>query len=154
MIAETDFFLGGEGRPKPANAAAAIIVVDSTQYLMQLRDQMPNIFYPGHWGLFGGAIEHGEDPEAALRRELMEELTLPASGFRYLTRFSFDYGRFGVVDRAFYEVHITSSSLNGLTLHEGAGMRAFAAAELLRLPRLVPYDSFAVWLHASGALAL
>jgi 8-oxo-dGTP pyrophosphatase MutT (NUDIX family) len=153
MIAETDFFLGGEGQPSPANAAAAIILVDGSQYLMQLRDQMPNIFYPGHWGLFGGALEPGEDAEAALRRELMEELTLPTSGFRYVTKFTFDYGRFGLVDRAYYEVRIPSSSVDGLTLREGAGMRAFAAAELLRLPRLVPYDSFAVWLHASGALA-
>ena len=37
---------------------------------MQLRDQKPNIFYPGHWGLFGGAIEENEDPTVALKREL------------------------------------------------------------------------------------
>ena len=38
-----DFFLGGEGSLKPANAVVAIIVIDETSYLMQLRDQKPNI---------------------------------------------------------------------------------------------------------------
>ena len=37
---------------------------------------MPEIFFPDHWGLFGGATEPGESDEQGLRRELMEELTL------------------------------------------------------------------------------
>ena len=115
-----DFFLGGEGSLRPANAVVAIIVVDETSYLMQLRDQKPNIFYPGHWGLF--------------------------------TNFTFDYGSHGTVFRRFYEVSILGRALKKLSLHEGSEMRAFLPAELLNLPRVVPYDSFAVWLHASGSL--
>ena len=54
-----DFFLA-EGRLRPADAAAALIVVGADgHYLMQLRDQKAGIFYPGHWGLFGGAIDPG-----------------------------------------------------------------------------------------------
>ncbi len=45
------------------DAAAAIIFLDDGRYLMQHRDDKPGIFYPDHWGLFGGAIEPGEDPE-------------------------------------------------------------------------------------------
>lgn len=41
---------------------------------MQLRDNTPGIVYPGHWGLFGGHLEPGETPEAALQRELLEEI--------------------------------------------------------------------------------
>jgi len=148
-----DFFLGGEGRLKPADAAAAIIVVDEMSYLMQRRDQKPHIFFPGHWGLFGGAIEAEEDPATALKRELNEELGLDIPGeCRFFTDFTFDYGQHGTVFRRFYEVKIAGSALAHLTLREGAGMRAFPAVELLNMARVVPYDSFAVWMHASGAL--
>ena len=120
-----DFFLGGEGSLRPANAVVAIIVVDETSYLMQLRDQKPNIFYPGHWGLFGGAIEANEDPTVALKRELEEELRLDISECPYFTNFTFDYGPHGTVFRRFYEVSIPGRALKKLSLHEGSEMRAF-----------------------------
>ena len=43
------------------------------------------IFYPGHWGLFGGAMEPGEAADAALRRELQEELGLAAPEMQHMT---------------------------------------------------------------------
>jgi 8-oxo-dGTP pyrophosphatase MutT (NUDIX family) len=147
-----NFFLGGDGKLTPADAAVAIIVVDNALYLMQLRDQVPNIFYPGHWGLFGGAIEANEDPTAALKRELEEELHLDIPDCRYFTNFTFEWGQHGSICRQFYEVKISAPTLNKLTLHEGNEMRTFRASELLNLPKVVPYDSFAVWLHASGAI--
>lgn len=54
-----DYFIHQEGSLTPAHAAAAVIVFEDGSYLMQLRDQKPGIFYPGHWGLFGGAIDKG-----------------------------------------------------------------------------------------------
>ena len=42
------------------DAVAAIITVENGRYLMQLRDDIPRIFYPGHWGCFGGAVRPGE----------------------------------------------------------------------------------------------
>lgn len=53
--------------------AVAILHRDN-QFLMQLRDDNPNIFYPGHWAFFGGHLEPGEDPETGVRRELLEEI--------------------------------------------------------------------------------
>lgn len=145
-----DFFLGREGQLAPNNAAVALVVLDDGRYLLQLRDQKPGIFYPGHWGLFGGATEPGETPEVAVRRELQEELGLAISIIAHVTDFSFTFGRTGVVTRHFFEVPIPSSAVNKMILMEGSEMRAFFASEILNLPRVVPYNSFAIWLHASG----
>jgi ADP-ribose pyrophosphatase YjhB (NUDIX family) len=41
---------------------------------MQLRNGMPGILYPGHWGCFGGAGEPREMPADAIKRELREEI--------------------------------------------------------------------------------
>ena len=50
------------------------IIHQNGKYLMQLRDNIPTIAYPGVWGLFGGHLEPGETPEAGLKRELVEEI--------------------------------------------------------------------------------
>ncbi len=57
----------------PIPVALAILLKDG-QFLMQLRDDLPEILYPGCWGLFGGHLDPGEEPEAGCRRELLEEI--------------------------------------------------------------------------------
>lgn len=37
--------------------------------------------FPGYWSAFGGASDGGESPQAALTRELHEEMDLPAEGW-------------------------------------------------------------------------
>ena len=76
----------------PGDAAVALIVQHDGRYLMQLRSQTPGIFYPGHWGLFGGAVDDGESADQALLRELREELGLEFEDVQYFTEFSFDFG--------------------------------------------------------------
>lgn len=44
------------------------------EVLLQLRDNKPEIPYPNCWGTFGGQIEEGELPDAAIMREIEEEL--------------------------------------------------------------------------------
>jgi 8-oxo-dGTP pyrophosphatase MutT (NUDIX family) len=147
----TDFFLGREETLAPANAAVALITVGHGRYLMQLRDQKPGIFYPGHWGVFGGAIDMGETPEQALSRELQEELGLATSLVRYFTAFTIDfsYAGLGPVERHYYEAQIGDPDLARLRLGEGREMRVFSATELLSMPRVVPYDSLAIWMHVT-----
>ena len=53
---------------------AIAILYHQNKFLLQLRDDIPGIIYPGHWGLFGGHIEPGETPDIAVKRELLEEI--------------------------------------------------------------------------------
>ena len=135
--------------PKPADAAVAIIVLEDGNYLLQLRDEIPGIFFPGHWGLFGGAMDAGELPEDALKRELREELAIDFNAMTYFTEFTFDFPEHGKILRRFYEVPATTEMVARMVLSEGADMRAFPASQIMAELRMVPYDGFALWMHAT-----
>ena len=58
---------------QPIHVAIAILY-QKNKFLMQLRDNIPGILYPGYWGLFGGHIEPDETPDIAVKREILEEI--------------------------------------------------------------------------------
>jgi 8-oxo-dGTP pyrophosphatase MutT (NUDIX family) len=148
---QMDFFLLGDISLTPSDAVVGLIVCDDGRYLMQLRSQKPGIFYPGHWGLFGGAVDPGETADAALSRELWEELGIEIAHAEYFTEFTFDFGfcGHGRVWRRYYTIEIASSSVDEMILGEGSDLRTFHAREILVGRRVVPYDAFAIWLHAT-----
>ncbi len=149
--ASPDYFLRAEAPLWPDNAVAAILLLEDGRYIMQLRDVSPSIFYPDHWGCFGGAVEAGELPLDALRRELLEEIELLVEEGREFTCFDFDFRALGrpKVFRSYYEVRVTADAFRRMTLHEGADIRAFDGVELLALEKVTPYDAFAIWIHIS-----
>jgi 8-oxo-dGTP pyrophosphatase MutT (NUDIX family) len=132
------------------DAVAAILVTADGRYLLQLRDDIAGIWYPGHWGMFGGGIDAGEDEIEALRRELREEieLDLDVGQAKLFARFDFDLRASGLGNyfRSYYEIFLSREELQRLVLREGAEMRSFSGDEALTL-RLSPYDSFALFLH-------
>jgi len=76
--------------------ALAILEQDG-RFLMQLRDDIPTILYPGVWGLFGGHLEAGESPEIGLKRENYE-----APSLRYFRSYNDDN-----LSRYLYHVPLT-----------------------------------------------
>jgi 8-oxo-dGTP pyrophosphatase MutT (NUDIX family) len=134
---------------RPADAVAALLVHEDGRYIMQLRDAKPSIFYPGHWGCFGGAVEPGEDTAVAMRRELQEELELDVGELRRFTQFEFDFAALGHprVYRLYYETTVKADAYQRFVLHEGSAVGAFEGAQLLSQHRVTPYDAFAIWMH-------
>jgi 8-oxo-dGTP pyrophosphatase MutT (NUDIX family) len=135
------------------DAVAAIICLDDGRYLLQLRDDKPWIFFPNHWGLFGGALDGQETPLEGLQRELKEELDfdLDQAATKRISDFTFTLGwsSRAPIARIFFEVMMTTSEMTRLHLQEGREVAAFTPTEALNNLRMTPYDAFALWLHAS-----
>ena len=148
-----DSLLAGGSRLAVGDAVAAIICVDADGYLMQLRDARPDIWYPGHRGLFGGGVEPGEDPLQALWRELYEELELSVTQAEFFARIDFDLSGLGLPRyyRSYYVVRITRDMEARLQLREGAARQVFPGSEILRELKVTPYDAFALFLHHQSA---
>jgi 8-oxo-dGTP pyrophosphatase MutT (NUDIX family) len=132
---------GVDAERLPSGAAvAALIIVETDGYLMQLRDSRPDIWYPSHWGLFGGSVNPDENSEQALARELREELELEVREPQLFARS--DVELTGLEPkryfRLYYLVPITRAVCRSLVLHEGAEMRVFAGEEILRQPHVTP----------------
>jgi 8-oxo-dGTP diphosphatase len=115
---------------------------------MQLRDARRDIWYPGHWGCFGGSLEPGEKPFEALCRELKEELELQVRDAHLISRLDFDFGPLGLgkASRIYYLVELPVKTLSGLVLHEGERMEALSYEQLISGIPVVPYDAFALHL--------
>lgn len=142
----------GSPRLRMSDAVAAIIQVEDRGFLMQLRDPRPDIWYPDAWGCFGGAVEPGEAPLDALRRELHEELELVIDHATPVSRFEFDLRDAGLTRcyRAYYLVSIGVADVDRLILHEGARMAVLAYEDLAGAVPVTPYDAFALHLHCAG----
>lgn len=135
----------------PAEASAAILVTEDGGFLMQRRDDKPEIFFPGWLGLFGGALEDGEDPEAGLRRELDEELAFqPAQVSLFCSMgLDFSFAGYGVIPRHFFTVNVGASDVPKLRLGEGQAIEEIAAADIWAGGKIIPYDATALWQYLS-----
>lgn len=135
----------------PGEAAAALLVAPDGRYLLQHRDPLPGIFFPGWWGLFGGALEPGESAAAALRRELQEELQFDPETILPFCTLGLDFGFAGhdQTHRHIFEVPVECSDPDRMVLGEGRGMAFFEAREILSGLPVIPYDCTVIWQHAS-----
>jgi 8-oxo-dGTP pyrophosphatase MutT (NUDIX family) len=140
---------------KASDAVAAVICLPDNRYLLQHRDDRPGIWYPGHWGCFGGAVDPGESPQQALMRELAEELEFRPAQVEYLTRFDFDFSflDMGRHYRIYYVVRMTRAEQAAVVLHEGQAVASFDLVALASDMLVTPYDLFALHLHGGSPAA-
>ena len=139
-----------EHRPIARWCAAAVMATADGRYLMQLRDDIPTILLPDHWCLFGGTVEPGESAEAALRRELVEELSYAASDVEFFVELIIDLP-FPTprTDRmSFFIVPIEADEVAGMVLREGADRRLLTPDALAAERRVAPWDLAVVLMHA------
>lgn len=134
----------------------AILRVEPAHVLMQLRDADKPIWFPDHWGLFGGALEGTESPAEAVAREIAEEIGLTGLTFHYLTQVAFDVRPWsgGVRGRSIFVADIDDAQAEAARnrLNEGADCRPLPLGDLLSgAYRVTPYDLFALQLYAVRA---
>jgi ADP-ribose pyrophosphatase YjhB (NUDIX family) len=110
----------------PAPTASALVLDDDGRVLLARRGIEPG---EGLWDLLGGFVEEGEDPLAALRREVREETQLEIEPLEFVGGYPDRYGDDGVYTLNFYwTARITGGELE--LDEELAGVAWFAPGEL------------------------
>lgn len=111
---------------RPQNVVVMIPYWEN-KVLLQLRDQKAGIVFPGHWGFFSGAIEAGEEPEQAARRELNEELSYQPRELMKLT--TEKVPEENILSHVYYCP--LDISLSALLLQEGMDLGLFSWPEIM-----------------------
>jgi len=135
------------------HAVGALLHTPDGRYLMQCRDDIPGVHMAGYWGVFGGVMEDGESADAAMRRELMEELAFEPAELAWFTELTYSLhqvGR-GLHRKFFFEAAIQERDVGRMHLGEGQALRLILPAELLTMAKIVPWDAFGVFLHSRRA---
>lgn len=57
-------------------SVSSILISTEDEFILQLRDNKPDIAQPGMISFFGGGVEDGEEPQDAIVREIEEELSI------------------------------------------------------------------------------
>jgi len=110
---------------KNGNQCGLLIENSEGKVLLQLRDDNPDILYPGCWGTFGGQIEGEETPEEGIKREIWEELEYDLSDPEYFGNFPFDG-----YDIHMYRIIDGSLTLDDITVREGQRGKFFSLEEI------------------------
>ena len=105
---------------------AIAILHQNGKFLMQLRDDLHHILFPGHWGFFGGHLDPGEDADSGVRRELHEEI-----GYVPETLTLFERTEDERVIRNFYQAEL-SIPVEQLELNEGQDLGLCSVEDIQR----------------------
>lgn len=109
---------------------AAIIQRDGKILVAQ---RPPTKHYPLQWEFPGGKVEAGETPEAALKREIHEELGVDVAVGAIVDRFRYDYGAGHDYELMFFECTVIAGEPSA---QPGQGIHALAWVERSRLPKV------------------
>jgi ADP-ribose pyrophosphatase YjhB (NUDIX family) len=114
--------------------ATGLLVDADGRFLLQHRDDKPEIANPGRWGSFGGLIEPGETPEEGFARELQEELAWRPK--RCDLYGAYPYPGRGGTQLIYVYAALVDVPFESRVLGEGQGMAYFAPDALP--PEIVP----------------
>ncbi len=117
------------------DCVSALLVDEKGRLVIQLRDDKPGLLFPAHWATLGGAIEAGETPDQAMKRELDEEIS-PAPPVTFWRYFEHTYKARGETRMVANHVYVgkLSCALEDVKLFEGQRLEAFTVDEIDRLP--------------------
>jgi len=108
----------------PRHEVAIAILYQEGKILLQLRDNIPTIVYPGYWAFFGGHLEPGEDPDAGVRRELEEEIGYGPPWLRLFRRIESEFA----IRHVFYGP--LTVPVEQLVLNEGWDLGLWSEAQI------------------------
>jgi 8-oxo-dGTP diphosphatase len=114
-------------------SAHVLFMSDTGEVLLRLRDDRPDLPYPGQWDLLGGAVEPGETLREAVVREVQEEVGFDCPALEFFGVYPAD-----VHNNVFLAP--LSVPVESIVLTEGQCLRYVSAAEARTLP-LVPWVS-------------
>jgi 8-oxo-dGTP pyrophosphatase MutT (NUDIX family) len=135
--------------------SAGVVIHDGFgRLLLQKREQKKTIYFPGLWGVFGGACNDGEHPKDAARREIIEELAIDKQhNFRYLFHLSIQSPDLGEVrERHFYCTQFSKDDLDNIQLYEGETFQLFSPNRLPKPIDFVPFDLAAILMFTYSKL--
>jgi 8-oxo-dGTP pyrophosphatase MutT (NUDIX family) len=127
--------------------SVGVVIYDkNNKFLLQKRDKKQSIYFPGCWGLFGGACNSNEKPENAAIRELNEELSIKFNSINFLLSLKINSMYLGNNDRTrlFYTLNIKDSEISRIVLTEGEKYKFFDIKNLVRKENIVPFDLCAI----------
>lgn len=131
----------------PKNASA-IIIHFKKKILLVLRSNHKKIFYPNHYGLFGGAKESNETFFEAAKREFYEETNICSSSneIKYFIDFNFSFSGTKKIKRKFYiyEIKNIKTFTKSFVLKEGISVKFMTYEQIKQINNIVPYDKFAI----------
>ena len=116
--------------------ASKALIYEGDKYLLQLRDNNPEIPCPNQWSFFGGSLDKNESPWEGLQRELNEELEwCPEEGvflFQCILSPKTKYINY------FFSVPFLQKNQK-LILHEGQNMDWFSCQEIKLCPQMASH---------------
>ena len=130
--------------------SVAGIIFYKNKYLLQLRDNKKNIYFPGFWGLFGGLLNKKEKFIKAIVREIKEETNLKVRITRTVILNNFTIFRSKKIrKRIYYECKIIGKK--NIILKEGRKYKFFYYNQMSKL-NIVPLDLAAIKYHYLSAV--